>query len=133
MLEHVAIWVKDLEEMKDFYCSFFNGEANEKYESTSEFHANFESYFVSFGDGSRLELMYMPTIPEGINVNGNESIGLTHIAFSMKNKEEVDAMAKKAHDMNYQIILEPHQTGDGYYEACILDPEGNRVEITVLP
>jgi len=51
----------------------------------------------------------------------------------MKNKEEVDAMAKKAHDMNYQIILEPHQTGDGYYEACILDPEGNRVEITVLP
>jgi lactoylglutathione lyase len=133
MLEHVAIWAKDLEVLKDFYCSFLNGHANEKYESASEFHANFESYFVSFGDGSRLELMHMPTIPEGINANGHEAIGLTHIAFSMNTKEEVDAMAKKAHNWGCSIILEPHQTGDGYYEACVLDPEGNRVEITVLP
>lgn len=119
--------------MKDFYCFFFNGHTNEKYESTSELHANFESYFVSFGDGSRLELMHMPTIASGMNAYGHEAIGLIHIAFSMETKDEVDTMTKKAHDLGLPVILEPHRTGDGYYEACILDPDGNRVEITILP
>lgn len=133
MLEHVAIWTKDLEAMKEFYCRFFSGQAGEKYQSSMEFHSEFESYFLTFGNGSRLELMHMPTVPDGINANGHEAIGLTHIAFSVKTKEEVNAMAKRANDMGCPIILEPHQTGDGYYEMCILDPEGNRVEVTVLP
>jgi len=80
-----------------------------------------------------LELTYMPTIQNGINSNGHEAIGLTHIAFSVETKEEVDAMSKKATDLGYPVILEPHQTGDGYYEMCMLDPEGNRVEVAVLP
>ena len=63
MLEHVAIWTRNLEGMKDFYCSYFDGKAGAKYQSKSEFHANFESYFLTFGDGSRLELIEMPTIP----------------------------------------------------------------------
>ncbi len=133
MLEHIAIWTNNLEGMKDFYCSFFNGSANEKYSSASEFHHNFESYFISFGEGSRLELMHMPTIPSGSNANGHESIGLTHIAFSMETKDEVDSIVKKAHKLGIPVVLEPHQTGDGYYEACLLDPDGNRVEVTVLP
>ncbi|BAK97404.1 hypothetical protein OBV_02060 [Oscillibacter valericigenes Sjm18-20] len=133
MLEHVAIWTKDLEAMKAFYCRLFRGKAGKKYQNSTEFHSSFESYFLSFGSGSRLELMHMPTISDGINTNGHEAIGLTHIAFSVETKEEVDAMAKKANDLGYQVILKPHQTGDGYYEMCILDPEGNRVEVTVLP
>lgn len=60
-----------------------------------------------------------------------EAIELTHIAFPVDTAEEVDALAKNAHKLGYPVILEPHQTGDGYYEACILDPDGNRVEITV--
>jgi len=133
MLEHVAIWTNDLEAMKAFYCRLFSGKAGEKHQSSTEFHSNFESYFLTFESGSRLELMHMPTIPNGINSNGHEAIGLTHIAFSVEAKEEVDAMSKKATDLGYPVILEPHQTGDGYYEMCILDPEGNRVEVTVLP
>ncbi|MDD3569593.1 MAG: VOC family protein [Lachnospiraceae bacterium] len=133
MLEHVAIWTRNLEEMKEFYCDFFNGKAGEKYESTSEFHAGFESYFINFGEGSRLELMKMITIPDGINSNGHEAIGITHIAFSAKTTGEVDGLAKKARSEGYTVVLEPHKTGDGYYEACILDPDGNRVEVTVLP
>lgn len=133
MLEHVAIWTRNLEEMKTFYCSFFDGQAGEKYQSDSEFNATFESYFLKFGTGSRLELMMMSTIPVGINANGHEAIGITHIAFSVKTKEEVDVLAKRAHAAGYPVILEPHETGDGYYELCILDPDGNRVEVTVLP
>ena len=102
MLEHVAIWTNNLEAMKMFYCSLFNGKAGDKYQSSTEFHSNFESYFLTFESGSRLELMHMPTIPDGINANGYEAIGLTHIAFSVETKEEVDAMSKKATDLGYQ-------------------------------
>ena len=133
MLEHIAIWTRNLEELKDFYCSYFDGRAGEKYHSASEFHACFESYFVSFGDGSRLELMRMPTIPDGDRENGREALGLTHIAFSVKAEAEVDALARRAREENRTVVLAPHHTGDGYYEACILDPDGNRVEITVAP
>lgn len=133
MLEHVAIWTKNLEKMKEFYCSFFDGQAGEKYQSALEFNTDFESYFLTFGNGSRLELMKMHTIPDGINANGHETIGLTHIAFSVKTREKVDIIANRACSLGVTIVLKPHQTGDGYYEMCILDPDGNRVEVTVPP
>ena len=133
MLEHVAIWTRDLEGMKEFYCAYFDGKAGAKYRSKSAAHPNFESYFLTFGDGSRLELMQMPTIPESAYALGQEALGLTHIAFAVGGTDEVDALAKRAHAEGRPVLLEPHRTGDGYYEACILDPDGNRVEVTTLP
>ena len=133
MLEHVAIWTRDLEGMKEFYCAYFDGKAGAKYRSQSAAHPNFESYFLPFGDGSRLELMQMPTIPESAYAPGQEALGLTHIAFAVGGTDEVDALAKRAHAEGRPVLLEPHRTGDGYYEACILDPDGNRVEVTTLP
>ena len=117
MLEHVAIWTRNLEEMKEFYYAYFNGQAGEKYQSTSDFNAFFESYFLSLGGRE----------------NGYEALGLTHLAFSVDTEEEVDALARRAQEESRTVILAPHHTGDGYYEACILDPDGNRVEITVVP
>lgn len=133
MLEHVAIWTRDLEGMKEFYCAYFDGKAGAKYRSKSAAHPNFESYFLTFGDGSRLELMQMPTIPESAYAPGQEALGLTHIAFAVGGTDEVDALAKRAHAEGRPVLLEPHRTGDGYYEAYILDPDGNRVEVTTLP
>ena len=133
MLEHVAIWTRDLEGMKEFYCAYFDGKAGAKYRSKSAAHPNFESYFLTFVDGSRLELMQMPTIPESAYAPGQEALGLTHIAFAVGGTDEVDALAKRAHAEGRPVLLEPHRTGDGYYEACILDPDGNRVEVTTLP
>ena len=133
MLEHIAIWTSALEEMKTFYCSYFNGQAGGKFCNDTEFNAHFESYFLSFGEGSRLELMRMPTIPEGERTPGYEAAGLTHIAFSVADRACVDELVRRAHSEGRTVVLEPHRTADGYYEACILDPDGNRVEITVLP
>lgn len=133
MLEHVAIWTKNLEEMKDFYCAYFNGRTGERYRSDTDFSAHFESYFVSFGDKSRLELMEMATIPATAYAPGEEVTGLTHLAFAVDTTEAVDELARRAHAEGRTVLLEPHMTGDGYYEACLLDPDGNRVEITVLP
>lgn len=132
-LEHVAIWTHQLEELKKFYETFFGGISNEKYISDKEFKGTFESYFLTFGTGARLELMKLTNIPQGDNSNGFESTGLTHIAFSVDTMPDLDRIYALLKEAATPIVGEPRMTGDGYYEACVLDPDGNRVEITVTP
>lgn len=132
-LEHVAIWTHQLEVLKTFYEKYFGAAANNKYVSDKDFNGIFESYFLSFTSGARLEIMSLTEIPQGNNKAGYESTGLTHIAFSVESADELDALYVKLKSDGIPIVGEPRTTGDGYYEACVLDPNGNRVEITVTP
>ncbi|MBS1506667.1 MAG: VOC family protein [Bacteroidetes bacterium] len=124
-IEHLAIWVSDLEKMKEFYGTYFDGRAGEKYFNPKK---EFESYFLSFDEGARIELMRK----SGINkTNQEEIIGLAHIAISVGSKSAVDQLTERLRSDGFTITGEPRTTGDGYYESVILDPEGNRIEITV--
>jgi len=126
-IDHVAIWVHDLEAMKDFYECYFNGDAGKKYRN--EFK-DYESYFVSLGGRSRLELMTRPDIKDSTDTSAKEFIGLTHLAISVGGVEAVDTLTELLRSDGFEIVGEPRRTGDGYYESVVLDPEGNRVEIT---
>ena len=132
-LEHAAIWTHRLESLKDFYVLYFGAIPNDRYVSEKEFKGRFESYFLSFDTGARLELMKLPDIPQGDNANGFESTGLTHIAFSVETPDKLDSLYNRLKEGGITIVGEPRMTGDGYYETCVLDPDGNRVEITVTP
>lgn len=132
-IDHVAIWTHNLENLKNFYVKYFGAEVNDKYVSEKEFNGRFESYFLSFGPGSRLELMELQSILQSDNADGFEATGLTHIAFSIESAEELDRLFIFLKNGGNTIVGKPHITGDGYYEACVLDPDGNRVEITVTP
>jgi lactoylglutathione lyase len=90
----------------------------------------FESYFITFESGARLELMQMPTIPNNLNSIEEQYLGIIHIAFSVGSSEKVDALTESLRNADYVVVGEPRFTGDGYYESCILDPDGNRIEIT---
>lgn len=125
-LEHIAIWVKDLEKMKDFYLQFFDLRSNEKYYNPKK---KFSSYFLSFEEGARIELMHKPEISEFIE-KSNLKLGLTHFAISVGSKEDVGLITEKIRKDGYKITGEPRTTGDGYYESVIADPEGNQIEIT---
>ncbi|UJH69202.1 VOC family protein [Allomuricauda sp. SCSIO 65647] len=125
-IEHLAIWVADLEAMKDFYEIHFNARAGERYENPTK---NFTSYFLDFGTGSRLELMHKPEIPFLVSQE-SERLGLVHFAISVGSKRKVDTLTEKLRADGFSIVGEPRTTGDGYYESVVLDPEGNRVEIT---
>jgi lactoylglutathione lyase len=124
-INHVAIWVSDLEKMKEFYCAFFNGQPNEKYRNESK---GFESYFISFGNGARLELMRMKTRTG--KAADTDCIGLTHIALSVGSKSMVDSLTQKIQAAGFALVSNPRTTGDGYYESVVCDPEGNVLEIT---
>lgn len=125
-IEHIAIWVKDLEKMKHFYQTYFNGTANEKYHNPSK---NFTSYFLTFESGSRLELMNKLEITENLNDWNKQNIGIIHLAFSVGGATKVDALTEQLRSDGFEVVGEPRTSGDGYYESVILDPENNIVEI----
>jgi len=124
-IAHVALWVKNLELMRDFYVKFFDGVANDKYYNPTK---QFESYFVSFDSGCKLELMTKPNLIEN---HGSNAFGWTHLAFSIGSKEAVNAKTEELRLAGYTIVGEPRTTGDGYYESVVLDPEGNQIEVTI--
>lgn len=126
-IEHVAIWTKDIEKLKDFYVNYFDGISGDKYTNHKK---QFESYFIKFDSGARLEIMQMQTIPSNLNDTINQYIGLIHIAISVGNIEKVNNLTELLRNSGYRVVSEPRYTGDGYYESCILDPDGNRIEIT---
>lgn len=123
MIDHIAIWVEDLEKMREFYCKYFDGVSNQKYENKIK---GFESYFISFNGATRIELMKRKDIEERIY---KEILGLAHLAFKVGSKEKVNKLTEIFRKDGYKIIGEPRTTGDGYYESVILDPEGNRIEL----
>ncbi len=127
-IEHVAIWTHDLERLRYFYETYFAGQSNAKYVNPRK---QFESYFITFADGARLELMYTPTIPLRQNDFAQQFTGYIHLAFSVGTREAVDALTERLRTDGYLILAGPRTTGDGYYESVVLDPDSNRIEITI--
>ncbi|AYV67663.1 MULTISPECIES: VOC family protein [Niallia] len=124
-IEHVAIWVKDLEGMKTFYTTYFEGTANSKYQNIEK---KFESYFISFKEGARLELMRKAGIDKS---DSDDRVGWAHIAISLGSKEAVNQLTERLQKDGFLLVNGPRLTGDGYYESVIEDPEGNLIELTV--
>lgn len=127
-IEHLAVWVKDLEAMKDFYCRYFQATANDKYINSSK---QFQSYFLSFTEGPRLELMQMSAVPQTKDNVYDQFTGLIHFAIALGSKEKVDGMTAQFLRDGFEVLDGPRYTGDGYYESVILDPEKNRIELTI--
>ncbi|MGL6015096.1 MAG: VOC family protein [Selenomonadaceae bacterium] len=124
-LDHLAMYVEDLEGAKEFFIRFFAAETNEEYYNPQ---TGLRTYFLSFTGGSRLEIMTRP----GLLPGGQEQFftGYTHLAFSAGSRDRVDQLTKELAENGYEVLSGPRLTGDGYYESCICGPEGNQIEIT---
>lgn len=125
-IEHVAMYVEDLEKAKEFFVKYLGGRANELYHNKK---TDFRSYFISFEDGARLEIMNKPQMEDA--GKGISRTGYIHLAFSVGSKEKVDELTEILKNDGYEVLSGPRTTGDGYYESCILGIEGNQIEITV--
>lgn len=125
-IEHIAMYVNDLEKTKEFFVKYFNAASNEGYHNKK---TDFRSYFLSFDDGARLEIMNKPQM-EDVEKTLTRT-GLIHIAFSLGSDIAVDELTQKLKNDGYNVISGPRTTGDGYYESCVVGIEGNQIEITV--
>lgn len=125
-IEHIALYVNDLERAKDFFSRYFHAAAGEKYHNPK---TGFQSYFLSFQGECRLEIM---SNPQMVNMEKLPArTGYAHIALSVGTKETVNSLTEQLRKDGYRIISNPRTTGDGYYESCLIDLEDNQIEITI--
>ena len=123
-IEHVALWVRDLDGVADFYVRFFGARAGAPYRNPAK---GFASRFLEFASGARLEIMTR----SGVDTRAaGESLGYAHLALAVGDEAAVDRMAHDCRTAGVPVIDGPRRTGDGYYECVVQDPEGNRIEIT---
>lgn len=125
-IEHVALYVNDLEAARDFFVTYLDGSSNELYHNRN---TGFRSYFLSFADGARVEVMTRPDM-----VDAEKALtrtGYAHIAFSVGSAARVDELTAWLKADGYEVVSGPRTTGDGYYESCVVAVEGNQIEITV--
>ena len=125
-IEHIALYVNDLEHARDFFVTYLGAAAGQKYHNP---RTDFQSYFLSFEDGARLEIMTKPDLTDSGDFLNR--FGYAHIAFSVGSREAVDQLTLRMKAEGYPVISGPRTTGDGYYESCIVGFEGNLIEITV--
>ena len=126
-IDHIAIWTKNLEEMKNFYETFFHARAGKIYINPK---TQFRSYFLYFSSGARIELMQSPSVKVSSEENSSRQVGYAHLAISVGSKERVDTLTARLERAGYRVLSGPRMTGDGYYESVVSDPENNLVEIT---
>ncbi len=124
-INHLALWTLNLEAMRDFYTTYFGAKSIDLYHNKK---TEFKSYFLSFDDETRLEIMTRPDIAER---TAKDDFGYAHLAMSVGTKEQVDDLTNLLAQEGFEIVGKPRTTGDGYYESVVLDPDGNKVEITV--
>ena len=124
-IEHIAMYVNDLEKARDFFVKYFNAKSNEGYHNKN---TDFRSYFLSFDDGARLEIMNIPKMKE--DEKALNKTGYIHIAFSVGSKKAVDELTERIKNDGCTVLSGPRTTGDGYYESSVIGIEGNLIEIT---
>ncbi len=127
-IEHVALWTSDLDRSRDFYVDYFSASAGTPYLNPAK---GFKSCFLSFDGGARIELMTTTQLAPVVVERGAQRMGLTHLAIAVGSEAAVDALTQRLRDDGYPTVDGPRRTGDGYYESVVLDPDGNRIEITV--
>ena len=125
-IEHIAVWVEDLDRIRAFYETYFDARSGALYENPKK---GFKSYFLTLNGGARIEIMQRTDIPE--NDKKGNLMGLAHIALSLGSKRAVDELTDRMKKAGVPIVGTPRTTGDGYYESVIADPEGNLIELTV--
>ena len=123
-IDHVAMYVNDLEAEKNFFVKYFNAKAGSKY---SNFRNDFSNYFLKFEDGSRLEIMTRSSLVDANKVRYRT--GYHHIAISVGDRKDVDDFMKKCDADGVIVVSGARTTGDGYYAAVVVDPEGNEIEV----
>ncbi len=126
VIEHVAMYVNDLEQARDFFVKYLGAKPNDGYHNEK---TGFRSFFVSFDGGARIEIMNKPEMAD--NSKELNRTGYAHVAFSVGSKELVDELTEQIKSAGYEVVSGPRTTGDGYYESCIVAIEGNQIELTV--
>ena len=125
-IDHAALFCRDLEQLRQFFINYFDARSNEQYHNS---RTGLRTYILSFTEGStRLELMQRPDVLDADP--SQPAIGYVHLSFAVGSRKGVDLLTRRLAADGYTVTSGPRTTGDGYYESCILGPEGIQIELT---
>ena len=125
-IDHAALFCRDLEQMRQFFINYFDARSNEQYHNP---RTGLRTYILSFTEGStRLELMQRPDVQDADP--SQPAIGYIHLSFAVGSRKGVDLLTRRLAADGHTVTSGPRTTGDGYYEICILGPEGIQIELT---
>lgn len=124
---HVAFWTQELELLVDFYSKYFGATIGPKYANPTK---GYESHFLTFDGGARIELMRTSKLTLVEHERGAQRMGLAHLAIAVGSEQRVDELTGRLKQDGFEVVDGPRHTGDGYYESVVLDPDGNRLELT---
>ena len=127
-LEHIALWAADIDGLCAFYARHFGARIGPLYQNHEK---GFRSRFLDFGSGARIEVMASTTLDLSHGDINAQRMGFTHIALSLGSEQSVNSVTESLRASGVPVLDGPRRTGDGYYESVVLDPEGNRIELTV--
>jgi lactoylglutathione lyase len=127
-IEHVAFWTEELERLVNFYEKYFGAVAGSQYVNPAK---GFESRFLNFESGARIEVMRSSTLNPVKYDPGAQRMGLAHLAISVGSLRRVEELTAQLTGDGFKVVDGPRHTGDGYFESVVLDPDGNRIEITI--
>lgn len=123
-LEHVAVWTPDVDRLVAFYTRWLAAQAGPPYRNP---RTGLHTVFLTWPDcPTRLEVMARPDVSLP---SAGPRLGYAHLALTVGPPEEVDRMTRELAAAEVRIAGQPRWTGDGYYEAVLLDPDGNPVEL----
>jgi lactoylglutathione lyase len=125
-IEHIAMWTGDIDRLANFYAKFLGATIGDRYANPAK---GFESRFLTFETGARLELMQTSVLQPVAHERGAQRMGLTHLAITVGAERRVDELTASLREAGFEVLDGPRRTGDGYYESVVLDPDGNRIEL----
>lgn len=125
-IHHIGIWTLDLDRLIRFYTDYFEASARPEYSNPRK---GYRSRFLRFRSGATIEIATLNGLPG--HLGDTPRVGYAHLAIATGSVESVDALTERLRKDGYAVVDGPRWTGDGYYESAVLDPDGNRIEITV--
>jgi lactoylglutathione lyase len=125
-IEHIALATTDVERL----CGFYQQLGAMASPVFADPDTGLRSCVLDFC-GVRLELFERPGRHEGA-VGDALAPGLMHIGFALGSADAVDELSRVIATAGHRVLERPHRTGElGRYESVVLDPDGNRLKLTV--
>jgi lactoylglutathione lyase len=127
-IEHIALATNDLESLCDFYRRLGGVASPLPTDAEDALHGCVLDFC-----GVRLEVFERPRSRHAAPGDGDgRSPRLLHLGFALLSADAVDELSRVLAAAGHRVLELPHRTAErGRYESVVLDPDGNRLKLSV--
>jgi lactoylglutathione lyase len=125
-IERLALWTDAPERLRDFYSQLLGAHAAPLNEDPA---TGLRSVRLDFC-GVQLELIQPPATAEPA-LSERQRPGHAELGLALGSADAVDELGGRLLAAGHRVVEPPRRTREGRYECLALDPDGNRISLTV--